>query len=288
MTSYVLITPAHNEQAFLEKTIESVVSQTVRPLLWVVVNDASTDATREIVERHARQHDFIRLVNVERAPGRHFGNKVHAFNRGLEEVRGLPFEFVGNLDADISFGPRYVESILAELEQDPKLGIAGGMVHSLLGEEFVSQEVALDSVAGAVQLFRRACFEQVGGYLPLPLGGIDTAAEVTARMHGWKVRTLPEQSVLEHRRTGSATSRPLSTRIKEGRRMQSLGYGLLFFLLRSAYRSLESPVLVGSAAAVFGFIGGRLRGDPVVLSPEATRFLRAEQMRKLKRLVRLA
>lgn len=288
MTSYVLITPAHNEQAFLEKTIESVVSQTVRPLRWVVVNDASTDATREIVERHARHHDFIRLVNVERAPGRHFGNKVHAFNRGLEEVRGLPFEFVGNLDADISFGPRYVESILAELEQDPKLGIAGGMVHSLLGEEFISQEVALDSVAGAVQLFRRACFEQVGGYLPLPLGGIDTAAEVTARMHGWKVRTLPEQSVLEHRRTGSATSRPLSARIKEGRRMQSLGYGLLFFLLRSAYRSLESPVLIGSAAAVFGFISGRLRGDPVVLSPEATRFLRAEQMRKLKRLVRLA
>jgi glycosyltransferase involved in cell wall biosynthesis len=251
------------------------------------VNDASTDATREIVERHARDHDFIRPVNVERAPGRHFGNKVSAFNRGLEEMRGLPYDFIGNLDADISFAPGYFASILAELEKDEALGIAGGMVHSLLDDEFVSQAVALDSVAGAVQLFRRTCFEQVGGYMPLPLGGIDTAAEVNARMHGWGVRTFPEHRVFEHRRTGSATARPLRARVKEGRRMQSLGFGLLFFLARSVYRALESPVLIGSAAAVFGFVSSRLRGDPVVLSPEATRFLRAEQLGKLRRMVGL-
>ena len=92
MSRYVLITPAHNEQAFIEKTLRSVAAQTIRPVRWVVVNDASTDGTREIVERHAREHEFIHLVNIERASGRHFGNKARAFNRGLEALRGLDYD----------------------------------------------------------------------------------------------------------------------------------------------------------------------------------------------------
>ena len=102
VTNYVVITPAHNEDAFIEKTITSVIAQTVRPLKWVIVNDASTDRTREIVERYTMEHSFIHLVNVERPTGRHFGNKVRAFNRGLVEVRDLKFDYIGNLDADIS------------------------------------------------------------------------------------------------------------------------------------------------------------------------------------------
>lgn len=127
MTQYVLITPAHNEEAFIAKTIESVIAQTVRPLRWVIVNDASTDSTGEIVGNYARRHSFLRLVNVARPSGRHFGNKVRAFNRGLEELEGLTFDFIGNLDADISFEPDYMENILRELEGDPTLGIAGGI-----------------------------------------------------------------------------------------------------------------------------------------------------------------
>lgn len=285
MSKYVLITPAHNEEAFIETAIESVLAQTVRPLRWVVVNDASTDSTREIVERHAQRHDFVRLVNVDRSGGRHFGNKVLAFNRGLEELQGLDFDFIGNLDADISFEPDYVESVLRELEQEPTLGIAGGTVHTRVGDGFQSQVVAPDSVAGAVQMFRRACFEQIGGYLVLPLGGIDAAAEVTARMYGWKVRTFPEYRVFEHRRTGSATYRPLAARVTEGRRMHSLGYGFLFFLARQVYRAMEPPRLLGSAAALFTFVTSKLNGAPVVLPRETVRFLRTEQRQKLKRML---
>ena len=136
MSRYVLITPAHNEEAFIEETLRAVAAQTVRPVRWVVVNDASTDGTREIVERYAREHSFIHLLNVERSSGRHFGNKVRAFNRGLEALRQVDYEYIGNLDADISFDADYVSSILGELERDASLGIAGGMVHTRFGDGF--------------------------------------------------------------------------------------------------------------------------------------------------------
>lgn len=282
---YVIITPAHNEEALIENTIGSMIAQTVRPLRWVVVNDDSMDDTGKIVERYAASYDFIRLINVRRSGDRHFGHKVSAFNRGLREVQGLNYQFIGNLDADISLGNDYFERVLHEFRRDSQLGVAGGMVLSRIGEKFVSQDVALDSVAGAVQLFRRDCFEQIGGYLALPLGGIDSAAEITARMRGWRVRTFPEISVLEHRRTGSSKSGPLGARVREGRRLYSLGYSLLFFCVRCIYRSMEHPRIVGSGAALFGYLQGMLGRDPIVLPLDVVNYLRNEQRKKLLRKV---
>jgi poly-beta-1,6-N-acetyl-D-glucosamine synthase len=284
MTGFVIITPAHNEEALLAQTAESIVAQTLRPQKWVVVNDASTDRTRDVAERYAREHDFIEVVNLERPAGRHFGNKVWAFNAGLKQVSELDYEFIGNLDADISCGPVYFQNLLQRFESEPKLGLAGGMVHTTIDGKFVSQEVALDSVAGAVQLFRRECFEQIGGYRPMPLGGIDAAAEITARMHGWMTRTFPELPVREHRFTGSVTASPLTSRLKEGKRMHSLGYSPLFFLVRCLYRLRERPFLVGSCVALYGYLTNVVRGVPAAVTPEVVRFLRAEQHGKLKRL----
>src|SRR5262249_351801 len=238
--------------------------------------------------RHEETYDFIRLVNVERPAGRHFGNKVSAFNKGVSEVGVTPYDYIGNLDADISLGRDYFEKIIGEFERDPKLGVAGGMVHTNEGGRYVSQDVALDSVAGAVQLFRRQCFEQIGGYRALPGGGIDTAAEVTARMMGWKTCTFPEYPVMENRLTGSATARPLASRLKEGRRMYSLGYDPLFFALRCVYRAKGSPKFLGSLAAALGFFSSALRARPIVLPPDVVRHLRLEQREKLKALLGMA
>ncbi|OAI47840.1 hypothetical protein AYO43_03995 [Nitrospira sp. SCGC AG-212-E16] len=280
---YVILTPAHNEEALIEKTIHSMISQTVRPLRWIVVNDNSTDRTGEIVERYAADYDFLRLISLKRSGERHFGNKVSAFNRGLSEVQGLDYQFIGNIDADISMEKDYFERILGEFDRDLNLGVAGGMVSTSIGDKFVSQNVALDSVAGAVQLFRRSCFEQIGGYLALPQGGIDAAAEIMARMKGWKVRTFPGLRVLEHRRTGTATARPLASKVKEGKRFQSLGYGFLFLCLRCVYRLMDRPRIVGSAAMLFGYLVGVVRGNPIVLPPDVVKYLRMEQRAKLMR-----
>lgn len=285
MANYVLMTAANNEEAFIERTCESVVAQTVRPLKWIVVDDASVDGTASIVASYREAHpDLIELLHVERSPGRDFRNKVRALDVALARARQLGFFHIGNLDADISLAPDYYATMLSHFDQDPKLGIAGGMIASCIDGAFISQNVAPDSVAGAVQLFRRQCFEDVGGYQPIRHGGCDAAAEIVARKKGWTVRTFADVRVLEHRRTGTATANPVSAQIREGRCLYSLGYGFLFFLARCLLRSMERPRIIGSCAALYGYLASALRRDPIVLPSDVVDYLRDEQRTKLLRL----
>lgn len=284
MSGYVLITAAHNEAAFIARTCESVLAQTRPPLRWIVVDDASSDETGTIVDRYRAAHPgLIELVRMDRPPGRDFGNKVRAFDHGLARVGQSPFAFVGNLDADIELPPDYYAQMLTHFRNDSRLGIAGGMVHSSIDGAYVAQNVAPDSVAGAVQLFRRECFESVGGYLPLRHGGIDAAAEIMARQKGWRVRTFADIAVYEHRRTGTASSDPLSARRREGARLYSLGYRSTFFIARCIRRSLEPPAIIGSLTALYGYMVSAARREPVVLPDDAIAYLRAEQRHKLLR-----
>jgi hypothetical protein len=137
-------------------------------------------------------------------------------------------------------------------------------------------------VAGAVQLFRKECFEQVGGYIALEHGGIDAAAEIIARMKGWTVKKFPKNRVCEHRRTGSAEHRLLVAKYKEGVRFHSLGYGTVYYILRSVFKVKSRPLLIGSAASLLGFICARVKSYPVRLPAEAVSFLRCEQIAKLR------
>ncbi len=281
---YVLITAAHNEEDFIEKTILSVIAQTHRPLKWIVVNDGSNDKTRERVESKVQGYDFITLVNLERAGGRNFGRKILAFNRGLEEVQYLDYAFVGNLDADISVAPDYFGNILDEFAADRRLGLAGGIVYTKSGATFVTYDQTLDSIGGAVQVFRRQCMEDVGGYPVFEQGGEDAAVEITARMKGWKVRKFPENRAYEQRRTGTANTGILRSKVREGSRFYSLGYGFLFYALRCLYRLPERPLVLGSTAALFGYLKSMFQGLPVNLSGEVVSYLRAEQRKKLRQM----
>jgi len=166
LPAYVLITPARNEEAFIEKTIESMIFQTVPPLKWVIVNDASTDKTSEIVSRYLAQFPWIELVQMPQRRDRSFAAKVQAFNAGYEKVKGLQYEVIGNLDADISFESDHLEFLLEKFLADPCLGVAG----TIFKEKGYSSET--DSfeghkhVSGQCQLFRRQCWRQIGGYIP--------------------------------------------------------------------------------------------------------------------------
>jgi biofilm PGA synthesis N-glycosyltransferase PgaC len=283
---YVLITPAKNEEPFIEKTIMSVVKQTVRPAKWVIVDDGSMDRTAEIVSSYLPSHEFIHLVRIRPCMTRDFGRKVAAFNAGLEALGDIPYRFIGNLDADISLPPDYYATILSEFEHEPHLGLAGGMIHLRIGKNFMSRHTASDSVSGGVQLFRRECFRDVGGYLPLPGGGEDAAAEVMARMHGWLVRKVPHRDAYEQRRTGTAQNGVLRARYKEGVRFHSLGYGTTFYLCRCVYRMGDRPFLIGSLLSLLGFLTAELRGYPVYLPALAVLYLRSEQRRKLRQMLR--
>jgi len=181
---YVLITPARNEEAFLENTIRSVIAQNSRPLKWIIVSDGSTDRTDSIVESYVRQHDWIELLRMPEHRDRHFAAKAQCFNAGYECLKDLQFDLVGNLDADITFSPDYYEFLLTRFDQMPDLGVAGTpFVEDFSqpeGHSYAGESANLEHVSGACQMFRRACFEAIGGYVPIKRGGIDWMAVTTA------------------------------------------------------------------------------------------------------------
>jgi biofilm PGA synthesis N-glycosyltransferase PgaC len=281
---YVLVTPARDEEDFIGQTIESVSLQTLRPLRWIIVNDGSTDKTREIVESYLEKYEFIKLVNLEREGNRNFSGKAIAFSHGVAELQNLDYDFIGNLDADIWVEPDYYRCIIQHFDMDPELGIAGGIVYTKIGNSFSTVDETLDSVGGAVQLFRRTCFDAVGKYLSLECGGEDAVAEIKAKMYGWKVRKFPELKVFEQRRTGSAGSSAIRAKVREGHRFYSLGYDFLFYVLRCVYRIKNRPLIIGSIAALYGFLQSMVRRRPILLPPDVVAYLRTEQRGRLMRI----
>jgi len=278
---YVLITPARNEEANIERTAEAVLAQTILPQKWVVVSDGSVDRTEEIVARYAERHGFIRLLSAPKQGQKGFASKVRAFQAGYDQLKDTPYSFLGNLDADVSFGSDYYERILDKFQADPALGMAGGIILERIGDQFVPQRISSNSVAGAVQLFRRECFEAIGGYIPIQTGGIDAVAEIMARMHGWRVRTFSEVPVYHHRRVSTGKASILSTRFHHGVTNYLLGYHPLFQLLSCLYRIFDRPYLIGSALALLGYGWSHVRGYPRAIPDEVIHFLRAEQRARM-------
>jgi glycosyltransferase involved in cell wall biosynthesis len=283
---YALVTPARNEANYIEKTILSVVAQRYKPLQWVIVNDGSSDTTAETVAKYADRFDFIKLVQLSRTHVHNFASKVHAFNAGLQTLANLPYDLIGNLDADISLGAEYYANIIAEFEADSGLGIAGGAIYIHNGADYVTHDFAWDSVGGAVQLFRRECFQQTGGYMPMEGGGIDAAAEIMARMYGWSVRKVPKNPVYEQRRTGYAHGPQWKALYKEGVQYHRLGYSPLFYCFRSARRFGVPPLVLGSVAGLAGYLHAKVRRDPIRLPPVAVSYLRSEQLGKIRHALR--
>jgi poly-beta-1,6-N-acetyl-D-glucosamine synthase len=279
---YMIITPARNEERVIENTIQSVVSQTVKPDKWVIISDCSTDRTDEIVQDYCGKHPFIQLIRSSGDEQRNFGSKVAAFNVGYRTLAGLEYEFIGNLDADVSFAPDYFENLLERFAQVPKLGIGGGIILELVGNKFVSQNISTNSVAGAVQLFRRACYEGIGGYRALPGGGIDAAAEIMARHQGWLVQTFPDLLVRHHRRVTSGSSSVLSTEFRLGQTAFQLGYQPVFALAISLSRLPRQPYIIGGIARSVGYCWAYLSRERVQLPSETVKFLRSEQLERLK------
>ena len=281
--SYVLITPARNEEAFIEKTLESMIQQTVPPLKWVIVNDGSTDRTAEIIDRYLGKCSWIEMVQMPQRRDRSFAAKVQAFNAGFERVKDLPYEVIGNLDADISFDKDHFEFLTRKFVEDPTLGVAGTIFreaggYSSDGDSFEGRK----HVPGACQLFRRQCWEDTGGYIPIGAGGIDWLAVVTARMKGWKTESFRERWFFHHRHLGTAERNVLSSSFSYGEKDYYLGGHPIWELFRVAYRFAKPPFIIGGAALGLGYCWAFLKRMPRPVSPELMAFHRKEQMSKLK------
>lgn len=280
---YVLVTPARNEEQFIDLTLKSMVAQTLLPLKWVIVSDGSTDRTDEIVGKYAQRHSWIELVRMPERRDRHFAGKVYAFKAGFDRVKDLDFDVVGNLDGDVSFDPDHFEFLLGNMQVQPELGVAGAPFRE--GDfQYDYRFTNIENVWGGCQLFRRQCYEEIGGYMPVKGGCIDHIAVLSARFHGWKTRTFPEKVCMHHRMMGTAERGILRAKFKVGRKDYSVGNHPLWELFRAMYQATKPPFIVGGVWLGMGYSWAWMRRAEVPLPKDIVQFVRREQMSRLKRL----
>jgi len=281
---YALVTPAHNEGALIERTIQSVISQTVLPERWVIVSDGSTDDTESVVEKYLGGHSWLELVRRPPRSERHFAAKVDAFAAGYDRLRGLEFDVIGNLDADVSFEPDYMEYLLGKFATMPRLGVAG--THYVEGDfhSFRDSYINPQHVNGQCQMFRRECFEDIGGYVPNKEGGIDWIAVTTARMKGWDTRSFSDRVFHHHRKMGTAGMSELGARFHYGKKDYFLGGHPLWQVFRSTFQMTKKPYVLGGLGLLLGYMWYWVRRVERPVSPELMRFHRAEQMSRLRQL----
>jgi len=281
---YVLITAARNEECCIEATIRSVAAQTVLPRKWVIVSDSSTDRTDEIVSRFAGRYSWIALLRTQSGQPHSFVNKARAVGMAYSSIQNTAFDVVGVVDADTTFAPDYFEFLLHKLESDPQLGVVGtpfeeSDYHSLHDSCCDSQHVH-----GGCQLFRRRCFEEIGGYVPLELGAEDWLAVRMANMKGWKTKSYPERTFFHHRRMGTAQSSVWKSRFRAGQKDGMCGNHPLWQMFRVLYQLFKKPRLIGGLLILAGYLEAAFRRRRRAIPPEVIRCNRARQMQRLRHL----
>lgn len=276
---YVIVTPVRDEEKHIESTIQSVVGQTIVPVEWAIVDDGSSDKTAEIVGRYAASTPWMHLVQRQNRGARKSGGGViEAFYDGYKTIQSSDWEFIVKLDGDLTFSSDYFERCFRHFEDDPKLGVGGGDIyHELNGTTKVESNPKFH-VRGATKIYRRACWEAIGGLLKAP--GWDTIDEVKANMLGWTSYSFDELHLIHHRLTGTADGL-LRDRIKHGLACYISGYHPLFVAASCVKRLMQKPYITGSVAMCYGFLKGYWTHVPQVKDTQLIKYLRTQQLRRL-------
>jgi len=284
--SYVLITPAHNEATRIDATLNAVKRQTLLPLRWVIVSDGSTDGTDAIVQRHAATAPWIELIRMPPHAGRDFAAKARCVQAAYARLQDIPFDIVGNLDADITVEEDYFAFLVQKFAENPALGV-GGTPFVENGRKYDYHYATPEYVSGTCQLFRRTCFDAVGGYLPIATGAIDWVAVTMARMQGWETRTFMEKVCVHNRAMGTGNASVLRARFRQGRKDYAVGNHPLWELLRCGYHGRQAPVLLGGALIFAGYLWSWLSRTPSEVPPALRAFQRRDQSTRLRQLIQL-
>jgi poly-beta-1,6-N-acetyl-D-glucosamine synthase len=282
---FVLLTAAKDEEVCIEEVIRHVLRQTVVPLGWFIVDDGSSDRTASIIESFAKEHSFIHLQSAGSRGGRNFGSQYKAIMAAYGLAKSLEFDFIGVVDADQAPEQRdYYESIFREFDRNPRLGMASGFIYERQNGRWQSRlGNSRDSVAASA-VFRRKCFDQIGGYTPLVHGGSDWLAQLDAKMAGWEVRTRPDLHILHYRPTSSAGGIWRGV-FRAGMMDASFGSHPAFEFFKCCRRMNSHPVVLGSFVRFCGFLWWKITARKSLISPEKVAFLRNEQLAKLRRWV---
>ena len=277
---YVIITPVRDEARYIEETVKSVAQQTIVPAQWVIVDDGSTDSTGEIVNQLSKQWPWITLLHRDNRGYRDADiGAIGAFVEGCRFLHSADWEFLVNLDADLTLQPDYFEKCFEEFDKDPSLGIGGGSLYHFNGSGAIKTEACPEfHVRGATKIYRHACWDAIGGQREVP--GWDTLDEVKAHMAKWRVRSFPHVTALHRRATGQAGG-GWRDGLKNGRSDYFVGYHPLFTLVKCARRVFAKPYVVSGVGHWCGFLGGYLKRRPQVADQAVISYVRRQQLRRL-------
>lgn len=276
---YVIVSPVRDEEKYIENTLRSVIAQTIRPAEWIIVDDGSRDATARIIDEYARQYPWIKAVHRHDRGNRVPGNGVmEAFYEGYRLLSSTDWQFILKLDGDVGLENNYFESCFQRFKEDPKLGICGGVMHYPENGELKVETSPVFHVRGPIKLYRRNCWEAIGGLIKAP--GWDTVDEVEANRLGWRTKSFPDLKVIHCRRTG-AEQGAWRDGVKMGRAAYISGYHPLFMAAKCVKRIFQKPYFVVATAHAYGFISGYLRHISQVKDPAFIRYIRGQQIRRL-------
>jgi glycosyltransferase involved in cell wall biosynthesis len=280
---YVVISPAKDEARHIELTLQSMAAQTVKPAMWVIVDDGSSDATAEIVTRYAASHSFVRLVNHPHAGARRPGSPVvRAFNYGCSRLGGEGYDFIVKLDCDLSFAPDYFERLFARFAEDPQLGIASGIyLESDSAGQWQPVPMPSYHTFGASKVIRRRCFEDIGGFPAA--AGWDTVDEIRAWNLGWRTAHFVDLPARHHKPEGSGIGQLRTSRM-HGEIYYTTGGDPLFLLFKILHRLSATPVFMSAAALTFGYLRALMTRKPrLVTRAEARAYRRVLRQRLFRR-----
>lgn len=282
--TYAIISPVRNEAKYLKRTIQSVIRQTRRPVEWVIVDDGSSDDTVKIAEAAAVQHPWIKVIRRAnrgfREPGK---GVVEAFNEGMAQLTHRQPDFLCKMDGDLEFAADYFATLLREFALRPNLGMASGATFlQKPGGKIIQEKVAPNFVVGPIKLYRRTCFEDIGGLEPHL--GWDTIDVYRARMRGWETANYPELIVIHLRQMGTAKG-IVWGKMKTGMGEHYYGSHPLFVAARCLYRMSERPYGVIGLSIALGYLKALVSREPRMNDPEFIKFLRAEQLSRLRHML---
>jgi poly-beta-1,6-N-acetyl-D-glucosamine synthase len=278
-TKYVIISPVRDEEKYIEKTISSMLAQTVKPVEWIIVDDGSRDSTGVIIDGYASQYKWIRVMHRhDRGFRKAGGGVIEAFYEGYRSLKSDEWEFLVKLDGDLSFESTYFERCFHSFRRNPKLGIGGGTIYNLVNDHEEIEKTPLFHVRGATKIYRKQCWTEINGLIVAP--GWDTVDELKANMIGWQTHTFPDLKVVQLKFTGAAEGR-LRDLVKGGTAAHISGYHPLFMLARSILRVFSKPYVVGGIALLYGYIVAYFKAIPRIQDKKMIQYLRQQQLRRL-------
>lgn len=282
---YVIITPAFNEGQYIERTIKSVMSQVLKPAVWIIVDDGSTDGMANTIQPYTKQYSWIKYVFRPKVPGQsYYGSNVYAIQEGLKYLEGIQYDFLAILDADISLPQDYYAKLLSRMGKDGKLGIASGIYVDRIGENKF-RKILNDrrSTPKALMVFRKQCFDDIGGFIAMKYGGEDTIACFTARMKGWKTWSFPDIIAIHNKPVGTGHAKNLlKIRFRQGVGEYFLASHPLFFMMKSLRRGVkERPFLIGGMMRIVGYIYAHFLKEKPQISKELSIYIRKEQLNRV-------